>query len=345
MILKKLIAGRIRTMIREVKEVSRKSFDRQSSHPLQSWTWGSLRESDRVEVVRLGEYKQKKLLKGYQITLHKIPKLPWKIGYCPKSLAPSKKMLKHLKAEGKKRGVIMIKFEPNVRVDSKFGKELGLVRGRALFTKNTFWLDLTKSEEELLAGMKSKTRYNVRLAKKRGVEVMEDSSDQGFKEYWKLMEETTNRQEFYAHNKEYHLKMWRKMKEAGQAHLFKAVYNQKTLSTWIVFVLNGVLYYPYGASSREHRELMANNLLAWEVIKFGKKMKLKKFDMWGSLGVDPDRNDPWYGFHKFKEGYGGDLVEFVGSWDLVISPVLYWLYRLGEGIRWVVLRTLKKWKT
>jgi len=127
-------------------------------------------------------------------------------------------------------------------------------------------------------------------------------------------------------------------KKAGQAHLFKAMYKEKVLSAWIVFILDGVLYYPYGASSREHRELMANNLLAWEVIMFGKKKGCKKFDMWGSLGENPDKNDPWYGFHKFKEGYGGELVEFVGSWDLVVRPVLYWLYRLGEEIRWMFLR-------
>jgi len=226
-----------------------------------------------------------------------------------------------------------------VRVDAGVNmKKLGMVKGRSLFTKFSFWLDLTKTEAELFAGMKSKTRYNVRLAEKKGVQVVEDSSDKGFEDYWKLMEETTSRQAFFAHDKAYHLKMWQKMKKAGQAHLFKAVYKGEVLSTWIVFILNGVLYYPYGASSREHRELMASNLLAWEVIKFGKEKSCKKFDMWGSLGENPNKNDSWYGFHKFKEGYGGELVEFVGSWDLVISPVLYWMYRLGEGVRWMILR-------
>ncbi len=332
-------------MIREIKEASRKQFDRLATHPLQSWAWGALRESERVGVVRFGEYKEGKLKSGYQITFHKIPKSPWKIGYCPKSPLPSKKVLESLKAEARKRKVLMIKFEPNVREKPGLVENLGLVRGRSLFTKNTFWLDLTKSEEELLAGMKSKTRYNVRLAEKKGVKVVEDSSEKGFNEYWKLMEETTNRQAFFAHDKAYHLKMWNEMKKTGQAHLFKAVHEGDTLSCWIVFVLNGVLYYPYGASSRNKRELMANNLLAWEVIKFGKRRKLKVFDMWGSLGSDPDRKDPWYGFHKFKEGYGGELVEFVGSWDLVVNPILYWFYRVGEEVRWVVLRNIKKWRT
>ena len=332
-------------MIREVKIRERRQFDSWATHPLQSWAWGSLRETDRVEVVRLGEYKKKRFIKGYQITFHQIPRLPWTMGYCPKSGRLSKTAIRAIKKEAIKQRAVAVKFEPNIRVDKEFGKSRSMVKGRALFTKNTFWLDLTKPEEDLLAGMKSKTRYNVRLAEKKGVRVVEDSSEKGFEEYWQLMEETTNRQAFYAHDKAYHLKMWQMMKKAGQAHLFKAVYKGKTLSAWIVFVLNGVLYYPYGASSREHRELMANNLLAWEVIKFGKRKKLKKFDMWGSLGTDPDRSDPWFGFHKFKEGYGGELVEFVGSWDLVVSPVWYWLYRAGEEVRWMILRTIKKWKT
>jgi lipid II:glycine glycyltransferase (peptidoglycan interpeptide bridge formation enzyme) len=306
------------------------------NHPLQSQAWGELRKSSRVKVVRF-RFKE-----GFQVTFHKIPKLPWTIGYCPKSKMPSKKDLEIIKNEAVKQKAIMVKFEPNVRADSKIDmKKMGLVKGRALFTKFSFWLDLTKTEAELLAGMKSKTRYNVRLAEKKGVRVVEDSSDKGFEDYWKLMEQTTNRQAFYTHDKAYHQKMWQEMKRAGQAHLFKAVYKGEILATWIVFILNGVIYYPYGASSIKHRELMASNLLAWEVIKFGKEKGCKKFDMWGSLGKNPDEKDPWYGFHKFKEGYGGELVEFVGSWDLVVRPVLYWLYRLGESVRWMILR----WKT
>lgn len=328
-------------MIRRVEKNERRDFDKKATHPMQSWAWGEFRRSDRVEVIRLGEYEKKKLISGYQITFHGLPRLPWKIGYCPKSGGLDKKMLKVIKEEAKKQKVIMVKFEPSVRANLKFGRKLGLVKGRPLFTKNTFWLDLTKNEEGLLAGMKAKTRYNIRLAAKKGVVVLEDSSNSGFNDYWKLMKETTSRQAFYAHNRAYHLKMWQEMKKAGQAHLLKAVYKKEVLAVWIVFILNDVLYYPYGASSRKHRELMVNNLLAWEVIKFGKKKGCKLFDMWGSLGKNPDKNDPWYGFHKFKEGYGGELVEFVGSWDLVISPVLYWLYRFGEKVRWMILR----WKT
>ena len=153
--------------------------------------------------------------------------------------------------------------------------------------------------------------------------------------------ETTKRQKFYAHTKKYHHLMWQKMIGEGSGHLLKAVYEGKTLVTWILFHLNGVLYYPYGASSSENREVMASNLMMWEAIRLGKKLKCNLFDMWGSLGHYPNEKDPWYGFHKFKQGFGGELVEFVGSWDLVVFPGLYEIYKVVEWVRWKIL---KLWK-
>jgi len=64
----------------------------------------------------------------------------------------------------------------------------------------------------------------------------------------------------------------------------------------------------------------------------------KRFDFWGSLGPEPDKTDQWYGFHRFKEGYGGELVEFVGTWDLVVNPLLYSVYKIVDSLRWYILR-------
>jgi lipid II:glycine glycyltransferase (peptidoglycan interpeptide bridge formation enzyme) len=126
------------------------------------------------------------------------------------------------------------------------------------------------------------------------------------------------------------------------AHLLTAGYQGKTLATWILFVYKDTLYYPYGASSNEHRETMASNLMMWETIKFGKKLGLKKFDMWGALGPNPDPKDSWFGFHRFKLGYGGELVEFIGSYDLVINPILYQAYKITDKLRWIFLKFIKR---
>jgi len=124
-------------------------------------------------------------------------------------------------------------------------------------------------------------------------------------------------------------------------HLLKAIYNKETLAAWILFVLGNTLYYPYGASSIKYREVMASNLMMWEAIRFGKRLNLKKFDMWGALGPNPNVKDPWYGFHRFKEGYGPDLVEFIGSYDLVINPFMYRIYKTADKIRWALLKIKK----
>ncbi|KKR34147.1 MAG: FemAB family protein, partial [Candidatus Gottesmanbacteria bacterium GW2011_GWC2_39_8] len=172
------------------------------------------------------------------------------------------------------------------------------------------------------------------LAERKGVKIIKSND---FETYWKLMEETTKRQQFFAHDKKYHQTMWETLNKTGIAHLFLAKFGDMTLTAWIVFLFNNVLYYPYGASSQEKRELMASNLMMWEVIKWGKINDAKTFDMWGAMGPNPDKTDPWYGFHRFKEGYNPSLVEFAGSYDLVINPTLYRLYNLSYKIRQLLL--------
>lgn len=330
----------------EVTEKEKQIFDNAARHPLQSWAWGEFRKKTGVELSRLA-FGEKNIEDTFQITWHSIPYTQFCIGYCPKSVVPNTEEVKVIQTEAKKRKAIFVKFEPNEKINSEseksihaLEKDFNWVKGKSLFTKYTFQLDISVSEEELLKNMHQKTRYNLRLAEKKGVEIIEDNSEAGFEDYWKLMEETTKRQGFFAHGKNYHRKMWQTMIDSGRGHLFKAVYEGKTLTTWMIFILNDVIYYPYGASSNENREVMASNLMMWEVIRYGKKQGCRLFDMWGSLGPEPDVHDPWYGFHKFKQGYGAELVEFLGSFDLVISPTLYKIYGLTDKVRWVGLKLL-----
>ncbi len=301
------------------------------SHPLQSKEWGEFRKKTEVKVIRIG---------GVQMTVHKIPHMPWTIGYVPKGPLPTQDMISDLKKIGKQEKCIFIQLEPNASKISNFKFQISNLGLRPsvhpLFTKYTFILDLTKSEEELLKAMHPKTRYNIKVALKHGVKIVEDNSDGTFETYLDLTKETTKRQGFYAHTEMYHQLMWDTLKNKI-AHLLLAKYGKQTLAAWILFVYKDTLYYPYGASSSLHRETMASNLMMWEAIRFGKKLGLKRFDMWGALEPNPDKNDSWYGFHKFKEGYGPQHVEFLGSFDLIINPVLYQLYKILDKIRWIFL--------
>ncbi len=331
----------------DVNDSKKEEFNKVVNHPLQSFEWGEFRKKTGIKVIRRALIQNGQFVDGFTVTLHKVPKTKYYIGYLPKGNEPTKEVIEELKRIGKENNCIFIQLEPNII--SLKSEVLGLLKPAAhpLFTKFTFVLDLTKSEDELLKQMHSKTRYNIRVAEKHNVKVSEDNSEKSFVEYLKLMLTTTSRQGFYAHTPSYHEKLFETLpKEEGpnilSYHLLNAQFDSKTLTSWVLFVFKNHLYYPYGASSREHRETMSNNLVAWEAIKFGKKLGLKKFDMWGALGTEPDKNDPWYGFHRFKEGYGAELVEFVGSYDLIVKPKLYELYKVADKFRWELLRVKKK---
>lgn len=311
------------------------------NHPLQSEEWGKFREKTGIKVIRAD---------AFQLTIHKIPYFKSTIGYVPKGDLPNEKTIEDLKKIGKEENCIFIQLEPKIENRGKINlKRLGLTpSAHPLFTRFNFELDLSKSEEELLKNMHPKTRYNIKIAQKHNVKIEEDNSEEAFLEYLKITKEITKRQGFFAHTQSYHRLMWETLRPESKnekpdfnkltAHLFIAKYQKEILVTWILFIYKDTIYYPYGASSSNHRETMASNLMMWEAIKYGKKLGLKKFDMWGSLGPNADKNDSWYGFHRFKQGYGPRLVEYVGSYDLVINPYLYKLYVLADKIRWAILK-------
>jgi lipid II:glycine glycyltransferase (peptidoglycan interpeptide bridge formation enzyme) len=338
--------------IKPISSENKNPYDGVVDHPLQTYEWGEFREKSGITVIRRGIFEENKLVGGFQVTIHKIPHTPWTIGYLPKGEMPTKEVIRELKQIGRQENCLFIQLEPNVILDKekhlkKKIEELDVQpAAHPLFTKYTFILDLTKSEDELLKNMHSKARYNIKVAKKHNVEVVEDNSDKAFEEYLKLTRETTTRQGFFAHTESYHRKQWRTLphtisKNQLSSHLFVAKYNKQILTAWIVFVFKDKLYYPYGASSNDHRDVMSSNLMMWEVIRYGKKLGLKQFDMWGATVPHPDRTDPWYGFHTFKEKYGPDHIQFVGSYDLILQPLLYQGYKVADKLRWFVLK-LKK---
>ena len=311
-----------------------------ATHPLQTSEWAEFRKAWGNEVVKT-KY-------GY-LTLHKIPFTKYKLGMFIKGPEPTQAMLSELKTLAKEKNLIFIKLEPSYAKPAcrqgrategqaqqiiQLLKNNGCVPGKTLFTPTTFWIDLTKSEEELLKSFSSKTRYNIRLAQRARVEVKEDNSNKAFEKYLALTRETVQRQGFYAHTEKYHRLMWKHLHPAGIAHLLTARYKNEVITTWILFAWKNFLYYPYGASTDKYKNLMANNLLMWEAIRFGKKSGLKTFDLWG--------REPGKGFTRFKEGYNPQIIEFLGTWDLVINKPLYWAYRIVETLRWKLLRIKSK---
>lgn len=316
-------------------------------HPLQIWEWGEARKELGVEVLRVGELENSKLKRAYQITFHKIPYTKYKVGYLPRSQWPSKKTLEFLYEYAKQNNVIFIKLESYVikRSDRVIPDLIGnlqildrveddrLVKSpHPLFPNWTIILDLAKSEEELLKNMKPKTRYNIKLAQKKGVIVKEMIKSEGFEIFAKLYFATAKRQKYYGHNYDYHKAIFENLKN-NFSNILIAYYDNIPLCAYELFHHKDALYYVYGGSSENYRNLMAPHLLMWESIRFGKKIGLKKFDMWGSLPPDYNQNHPWTGFTRFKEGFGGEFIEFVGSFDFIMNTSLYRLYNIIYAVR------------
>ncbi|MEK7163859.1 MAG: peptidoglycan bridge formation glycyltransferase FemA/FemB family protein [Patescibacteria group bacterium] len=287
------------------------------SHPLQSPEWGEFRAKNGNLVSRINDF---------QIIWSRIPHTKYYFGYCGKCQVPSDKDIENIISESKNIGGIGIRFEP----DAQEGKMPdGLVKGRRFFTPQTYWLDLTKSEEELLKNMHPKGRYNIKVAQKHKV-VIKESND--IEKFLVLNNLTQKRQGFYAHDEKYFRNMWTHLKDKI-AHLFVAEYENEILTAWIIFKYEDKIYYPYGASSDKFRNVQAPSLMLWETALWGKRQGCKIYDLWG---VEEGK-----GFTRFKEQFGPKLVTFIGTYDLIINPVLYKLFRISENIRWQILGSLR----
>lgn len=314
--------------LRVLDDSFKNEYDKHVTHVIQSWAWGNFRKSLGTPLIRYGLFEENKLVTAFQISFHKIPLVNKYVGYLPKGPFPDIKLARALKKIAYEQNCAFIKLEPNIPLEEKHGKVDPSFKKslKPLFTKYNFVLDLTPTEEELLKGMHQKTRYNIKVAKKKEVKVEVRDDLEALKTYTKLYFETTKRQNYFGHNESYHKKVWETFLKSGEVKFVIATLNKTPLVAWMLLVFKDTLYYPYGGSSHLHRDAMASNLVAWEAIKLGKSLNLKKFDMWGALGPNADSKDPWFGFHRFKQGYGGKLVEYLGSFDLVTDSPIYYAF-------------------
>ncbi len=325
--------------LRLITDKQKSQYNQSVTHVIQSWEWGEFRKSLGIPTLRYGLYHNNKLSTVFQLTLHKIPFTKKFVGYLPKGPFPNSELAEALKKIGKENNCAFIKLEPDIRIENlkfKIENSFGL-SPKPLFTKYNFILDLTKSEDQLLKEMHPKTRYNIKIAQKHHVKVEERTDDEAFEIYLKLYFETTKRQGYHGHNEQYHRKVWETLKSAHMARLLIATYKDQPLTSWMLLNFKDTLYYPYGGSSKNNPEVMASNLIAWQALKLGKKMGLKKFDMWGA--------DFRFGFHRFKQGYGGKLTEYIGTYDLIFDWPIYILFTAIDKLtplKIYLLRLLKR---
>jgi lipid II:glycine glycyltransferase (peptidoglycan interpeptide bridge formation enzyme) len=201
--------------------------------------------------------------------------------------------------------------------------------------KHTGYSDLTVGEETLLAQMKQKWRYNVRLAEKRGVTVRQ-GSEQDFAAFYALYAETGARDGFLIRPYNYYASTWRtflrSQEEAdnpagGVLLLAEHADDPQPLAGLFLLRYGRRAWYFYGASSERHRRDMPNYLLQWEAMRWSLAQGCTVYDWWGAPTHPDDPNDPMQGVWQFKQGFGAGLQPHIGAWDFAVSPPLYALYQ------------------
>lgn len=210
---------------------------------------------------------------------------------------------------------------------------------------STVVINLSQSEDELLASMKSKTRYNVRLAERKGVEVREGGIAE-LDVWYALYEETAQRDRITIHSKEYYRRLFELVDEMPggvrrEAHMLLAYDGEQLLAGIIVMINGRRATYLYGASSNEKRNFMASYLLQWRAMLTAKERNCSLYDLFG-IPFDDDPTDPMHGLYRFKTGLGGVILNRPGSWDFPLSPVLYAAYRTVEGMRRKYYKEVRK---
>jgi lipid II:glycine glycyltransferase (peptidoglycan interpeptide bridge formation enzyme) len=291
-----------------------------------------------------------KILAGISILKREIPFIRHSLFYSPRGpiIDFSNKELLHalldvIEKEAERNHAISLKIDPEVPDDSRdavanltslgFEKALKQVQPRA-----TFILDLDRDLDAILKSFEEKTRYNIRLAEKKKITVKEDKSEQGINIFNELYRETAKRDNFLIHPPAYYQKLREVIFAAGLGTNFIAYYEEKPIAAVIIFTFGQKIWYMYGASSCEHRPLMPNHLLHWEIIRWAKEKGYRYYDLWG-IPVNPIENHPLYGVYRFKKGFKAKAVQYIGAYDFPYSPLLYYPFEHGL-IWWQNLRSL-----
>ena len=323
-------------MIRELNDQELDNFisKQKYSQFLQSSLWGNFQKELGNKIWQIGVEEdsletsalviEKKL--PFNLTYLYMPRGPIisnQAGNKDKVMKLLLKGVRDISIKTEKRQEVFFRFETLNKFDLE---NVCLVK--SVQPADTLLLDLNKTEDELLAEMHQKTRYNIRLAKKKGVKIekIEDKA-KAINIFSKLIKETSVRDKFTPHSDNYYQKILKALDK--NVCLWVAKYEDKILVANIIVNFGDTVIYLHGASSNEHRNLMAPHLLQWEQIKWAKENGFQIYDFWGISETDPR----WAGFTRFKKGFGGHEKNLPGTSDLVYNQRAYKIYNFIKKFR------------
>lgn len=318
---------------------------------LQSYEWGEFQKKAGRGVVRAGVREQGELTACAAVFAYDLPfqKRYWYVPFGPVVSSENgggQARTAFLFRELPKKvlpNVVFLKVEPDrIFADGDLAS-LGFQKSsKTVQTPETLIADLTLSEDALLARMKQKTRYNIKLAARHGVKIIgvegKESLDPEI--FLSLMKETAVRNRFRLHPAEYYRAMTdalvgaepKREAQTCSAKFFFAQYEGKIVSCALVAFFGARATYLHGASSDEYKNIMAPYLLHWEIMRYAKSRGFSEYDFWGIVTERTDKKNrqKWEGFSRFKEGFGGNVAEYPGAYDLVFSKVWYNAYRMAR---------------
>ena len=309
----------------------------------QSLEWAKVKTSWKREVI-LAEDSSKKIIGSLMVWIRKIP-IFGNIMYSARgpvcdihNMEVLKQLTEGAKLLAKKYNAIVLRIEPDIKSDDTSFRNIMLELGYSIKedAKNfreeiqpryVFRLDTKdKTEDEIFKNFHSKTRYNIRLATKKGVTI-KDGTKEDLKDFHKIMVTTGIRDGFITRPLEYFERMYDCL---GPEHMkiLMAYYEGKPISGVIPIMYGNKTWYLYGASSNEHRNLMPNYLLQWEMIKIAISRKSDIYDLRGVPGIADNSN----GLFRFKKGFGAEYTEFIGEVYIPFKPLTYKMYKISEKI-------------
>ncbi len=320
-------------------------------HFLQSYAWSKQKSEWTWEGIFVRD-ENGKIRGSMSVLIRKAPYLPFSLMYAAR--APvcdihNKEVLAELteaaKALAKKHNAYCLKLDPDVSIEDKefleimkslgyrhrdTGKNFSGIQPRFVFRQNLDGFD----EESLMAFFHSKTRYNIKLAERKGVRV-KICGHEAVGDFSDMMLETGVRDGFVVRSKEYFDNMLDNLGE--NCRLYMAYSEDTPIAGTLAIHYGDKVWYLYGASSNQHRNLMPNYLLQWNMMKWALEKGCKIYDFRGVSG-DLSEDNPLYGLYRFKKGFNGDFVEFIGEFDYIFNKPVHFFIEKGE----LLIRKLRK---
>ncbi len=291
---------------------------------LQSWEWGDFQHSLGREIERVFYQINGRIMIAQAIQMD-LPagQFYW---YLPKGPIGNFKLENQVeKLRSKLPDGIFLRMEPD-NVDR-------IMRVDDVQPSTTLMINLEMDEEDIFQSMKSKTRYNIRLGNRKGVECKFVTMDK-FDDFVRLMEQTTIRDKFKAHPSIYYKTMLETMSGNGAiARLAMAFYKDHVIAANVIIDFAGTRTYLHGATSNLHRNVMGQYALHGFLIQDAKRKGMKLFDFWGVAPDGSSEKHPWYGITRYKRGFGGEIVQMSGTFDIPMKHLWYWTYKVVKNLK------------